>query len=415
MHGTHCLTILLFTLFFYVSILFLLQFKMLRRASIWIIALVYLKIFDVAKSVPGGLWYFGFKTLIRQNHLFEGFYPNWEVLFNLTILKMISFAMDYFDYQEITTTKPYSDGDYPERRERQNCCYSSLEDFSFLNFCSYIFYFPLYIAGPIITFNDWNYQRKNKNQNLPYWKAIRSFLIPFIAFEIFNHLFYVRCMKEFGSFDKFTFWQTVSYSYWSLKFLWLKFLVIWRYFRVLAMINGIEAPENMLRCMSNHMSTMGFWRSWHASFNNWMIKYVYLPLGGAKHMCWNIFIIFGFAAAWHNFNLTMLCWGFLIPLFILPELLCNHLVTRYNCNKISWYWILQGIGFSINILFMIVANMIGYALDEKTVMNLLMNIWKNKNKLVLDLSLLFFVLFSVCQLMLHKRDEERIRGGKNKY
>jgi D-alanyl-lipoteichoic acid acyltransferase DltB (MBOAT superfamily) len=50
--------------------------------------------------------------------------------------------------------------------------------------------------------------------------------------------------------------------------------VIWRFFRLWAMADGIEVTENMHRCMSNNYSAQGFWRSWHRSYNRWLIRYV---------------------------------------------------------------------------------------------------------------------------------------------
>ena len=47
----------------------------------------------------------------------------------------------------------------------------------------------------------------------------------------------------------------------------LKFLLIWRFNRLWALIDGIEAPENMNRCMSDNYSFEGFWRSWHRGYN----------------------------------------------------------------------------------------------------------------------------------------------------
>ena len=72
-----------------------------------------------------------------------------------------------------------------------------------------------------------------------------------------------------------------------LKMMWLKFLLIWRFFRLVALIDGIDAPENMLRCMSNNFSLEGFWKGWHASFNKWIVKYMYVPMGGANQKLWN--------------------------------------------------------------------------------------------------------------------------------
>jgi hypothetical protein len=38
-------------------------------------------------------------------------------------------------------------------------------------------------------------------------------------------------------------------SFWVLNFMWLKFLVIWRFFRSWALLDGVETPENISRCV----------------------------------------------------------------------------------------------------------------------------------------------------------------------
>lgn len=53
----------------------------------------------------------------------------------------------------------------------------------------------------------------------------------------------------------------------------LQLLIPWRFFRLWALAGGIDPPENMVRCMVNNYSTFGFWRSWHRSYNLWIIRY----------------------------------------------------------------------------------------------------------------------------------------------
>ena len=63
--------------------------------------------------------------------------------------------------------------------------------------------------------------------------------------------------------DAHTRWDAGSvliFSYLSLKLIWLKFLLIWRFFRAWALLDGRTPPENLPRCMSNHHSVLGFWR-----------------------------------------------------------------------------------------------------------------------------------------------------------
>ena len=47
------------------------------------------------------------------------------------------------------------------------------------------------------------------------------------------------------------------FSYWALKMIWLKFLVIWRFARCWALWDDVDVPENMRRCMSNVHSVTG--------------------------------------------------------------------------------------------------------------------------------------------------------------
>ena len=48
-------------------------------------------------------------------------------------------------------------------------------------------------------------------------------------------------------------------SYLLLLVMWLKFLLIWRFFRLWALADAVAAPENMQRCMTNNCSLEQFW------------------------------------------------------------------------------------------------------------------------------------------------------------
>lgn len=66
--------------------------------------------------------------------------------------------------------------------------------------------------------------------------------------------------------------HALAYSYLSIKLVWLKFVVIWRFFRLWALLDGRCPHENLPRPMSSHYSGLTFWRSWHASFNRWLLR-----------------------------------------------------------------------------------------------------------------------------------------------
>lgn len=90
--------------------------------------------------------------------------------------------------------------------------------------------------------------------------------------EALLHGFHVVAIKEARAWDGLTAAELGALGYWNLKVIWLKLLIIWRFFRFWALADGIVSPENMVRCMSNNYSGIMFWRSWHASFNKWTIR-----------------------------------------------------------------------------------------------------------------------------------------------
>ena len=130
-----------------------------------------------------------------------------------------------------------------------------------------------------------------------------------------------------------------------------------------AMFDGFETTENMGRCMSNHYSGMDFWREWHSSFNRWLIRYLYIPLGGSKTRAWNMFPIFSFVAIWHDIEGRLLAWGWLIALFILPEIVATNFVTLPIVRKAlgDYHIHLCALGGTVNILMMMTANLVGFA------------------------------------------------------
>ena len=87
--------------------------------------------------------------------------------------------------------------------------------------------------------------------------------------------------------------------------------------------DGLDPPENMIRCMANNYSALGFWRAWHRSYNLWIVRYLYIPLGGARRLAATSILIFTFVALWHDLSPRLLAWGWLAALFILPEVVAK--------------------------------------------------------------------------------------------
>ena len=316
-------------------------------------------------------------TLRWLNNLlyaFPGFIPRWHVIFNITTLRIISFNMDYYYFltckpgfspiEHDTQCKECSTTTLCERSRVQGALLEP-EIYTFSSFLAYALYLPLFVAGPIITFNNFVSQvarpvpTKTKETAI---YAMRLF-INFLLIEALLHLFHVQAIRYAGAWTGFSGTQFMILVQLNLTILWLKLLIIWRFFRLIAILDGILTTENMERCPSNMHSGLAFWRAWHRSFNKWIVRYVYIPLGGTACAYLNIWPIFMFVAIWHDIRLHLLVWSWLICLFIFPELLFRWLDKRYRwdmCLPYYRHWIAAGAG--ANIFFMGIANLCGFIL-----------------------------------------------------
>lgn len=180
-------------------------------------------------------------------------------------------------------------------------------------------------------------------------------------------------------------------GYFNLHIIWLKLLLPWRFFRLWALIDGIDPPENMVRCMSDNYSALAFWRGWHRSFNRWIVRYIYVPLGGSGAAAaaaaatqqqqqqggggggggrWatarsllNMLAVFTFVALWHDIQLRLLIWGWLVTLFVLPEVLAGYMFPKrkWQQRNKDAYRVICGVGAVANVLMMMAANLVGFA------------------------------------------------------
>ena len=322
-------------------------------------------------------WIFNLVSLFLVHHSgfsfnYSGLFPRWNILYNLTMLRLLSFSLDYHtptvDHScALCVEKPCQRKRIGERRKEQ--------EFSLIYYFAYVFYFPLFLAGPIITFNNFVSQIKNPRPipNL-LWYGIRL-VFALLLLEVIFHYFHVIAIKDAKTWTAFTPLQFSAIGYFNLKIIWLKLLVIWRFCRFFAMVDGVVPEENMDRCMSNNYSCRKFWKHWHKSFNQWLVRYIYIPLGGSGKLAYNVWIIFTFVAVWHDVSLQLLSWSWLICLFLLPEIIASVLSKKFGLVNLSYYRNLCAVGASFNIILMMVANLVGFAIGLDGMKEMALNIF----------------------------------------
>ncbi|KAF5379735.1 hypothetical protein D9615_005789 [Tricholomella constricta] len=329
---------------------------------------------------------------------YQGAYARWHIVFNLTMLRLVSFNMDYYWACHAK--------DFPEYRHHRTTTYKERKAshprhmYCYINYISYVLYPPLYIAGPIMSFNDYLWQHRRPMHI--YARVAMLYFIRLLAslltMELILHFMYVVAIKDTKAWVGNTPAQISMIGFWNLIIVWLKLLIPWRFFRLWAIMDGIEVPENMVRCMANNYSTLGFWRSWHRSYNLWIIRLIL-----------NTTLVFTFVALWHDLTFRLLAWGWLVSLFILPELIATYLLPASKYGTKRWYRHVCALGGVANVLMMMGANLVGFVIGTDGIQFFVRELFGTTQGLV------FFGAACVClfvgvQLMFEYREEERRRG-----
>ena len=118
-------------------------------------------------------------------------------------------------------------------------------------------------------------------------------------------------------------------------------------------------------------------------------RYIYIPLGGTKNVVVTTALIFTFVALWHDLSFRLLAWGWLVSLFIFPELLAATLVpqskvrphfltepplchhhSRDQYGRHAWYRHVCACGGVINVFTMIAANLVGFVIGTDGILYL---------------------------------------------
>lgn len=344
----------------------------------------------------------------------QGALPRWNVVFKISLLRILSFG---FDFHERRTDEVGGGKSCANCVSNERCtkCRASRRagDFSFPSYLTFVFYPPLYLSGPVMTFNDFWWQNASKRtvQARSVFVYGLRLVASWLCLEVILHLFHVCAIKSAQAWDSSFIPKTYAgIAFLNLKFIWLKLLVIWRFARFFALADGIDPPENMNRCMSNNYSALMFWRSWHRSFNQWIVRYLYVPLGGNRTTPYNLFPVFAFVALWHDVNWQLAAWGCLIPVFILPEVAVKALSRRLVLSKLSFYNELVAIGASLNIYLMMIANLVGFGVGIEGTKLMLQQVFRQGGHLFILST--FLVFYAAANMMLEIREAENRRYGR---
>lgn len=138
-------------------------------------------------------------------------------------------------------------------------------------------------------------------------------------------------------------------------------------------------------------------------------SYVYIPLGGSRNVVPATLCVFTFVALWHDLSFRLLAWGWLVSLFILPEILATKAFPETKYGTRWWYRHLCATGGVLNVLMMMTANLVGFAIGVDGVKYLFSQLLGSAS----GLGFLAFAcgcLFVAIQVMFEYRETEKRQG-----
>lgn len=285
----------------------------------------------------------------------------WQLPANFLALRVLSYGIDHLRSKQPVAIE--SDGKDKPKNPADHML--SAEDDTLLNYLAYVLYAPLYMAGPVITFNAFILHSHTPYRSWNTWMYALRWIACYMVMEYMLNQFPVFAVLHSGLLPHLHVYEVAAVCYLLLKIMWLKFLLIWRFFRCWAMFDGVDPPENMLRCMSNNYSLEQFWKGWHASYNKWLVRYIYKPLGGSKYRIVTAFVIFFFVALWHDCEVHLLVWGAMNGVFYALEVLLKPLTGYHKRKELQdmsfWRTILCSVVSAGYILILMAVNLIGYS------------------------------------------------------
>ncbi|MDG1729351.1 MAG: MBOAT family O-acyltransferase [Algibacter sp.] len=224
---------------------------------------------------------------------------------------------------------------------------------NFINFATFVAFFPQLVAGPI----------ERAANLLPQFSVKRTFNLERAKSGI--HLIIWGLFKKVVIADGCaTYVNAIFDNYQDLNTLTLIIGAVYFAFQIYgdfsgysdiaigtARLFGFELMQNFNYPYFSR-DVAEFWRRWHISLSTWFRDYLYIPLGGSRTSTFkkvrNVFIIFLVSGFWHGANWTFIIWGALHALFFIPLLITNK--NRKYTNQVAEHKAIPSFRELINML-----------------------------------------------------------------
>ncbi len=208
---------------------------------------------------------------------------------------------------------------------------------SFVNFATFVVYFPHMAAGPIMPAKILLPQISTKKIELDYQQIQSAIFL--IVIGLFRKIvladtlapFVNRVFENQSTFD----WKSLLLA--SIAFGLQIYGDFAGYSSIARGVSRLFGIEMTLNFRQPYLSTSitDFWRRWHISLSSWFREYLYVPLGGNRGTSFrtnlNLLLVMVVAGLWHGAAFGFLFWGLLHGIFLVTD---KTFKTKASANKV---------------------------------------------------------------------------------
>jgi len=227
---------------------------------------------------------------------------NWALTIRIALPDiMLPLAISFFTFQQITYLADSYRGE--------------IEGRGWLEYVTYVAFFPKLLSGPIVRYNELVPQLRNLPASIDYRNASIGLLLFFIGL-----LKVTTAARVFGTWADNGFAHAASLSLidgWTAS-LSYTFQIYFDFSGYIDMAMGSARFFNIILPINfdspyRAVNIQDFWRRWHITLSRFLRDYLYIPLGGnrkgAVSTYVNIIITFLICGIWHGAGWMFVIWG----------------------------------------------------------------------------------------------------------
>ena len=222
---------------------------------------------------------------------------------------------------------------------------------SFINFGTYLTFFPQLIAGPIVRYETVNGELIDRKENVDdASRGITRFCVGLfkkvvIADTLGSIVKLLSAIKVRSSLSYFL--EMIS----ATMQLYYDFSAYSDMAIGMALIFGFHFLENFNYPLIA-TSVKDFWRRWHISLSSFLKDYIYIPLGGSRcsnsRYIFNLFVVWFLTGFWHGADYNFILWGLYFGLvLIIEKFVFKSFFDRHKVLGFIYTFLIVNISFVI--------------------------------------------------------------------